>query len=185
MMKERKKELSSIPNMLGYFRILMLPVFLIFYDRAKTREEFTITFVILGLIFLSDALDGFIARRFNMITNFGKILDPVADKLVQGTLALAVALRHPWMKVFFIVFLVKEIYMAVMGIYLLKVKKTLNGAQWYGKVCTAVVDVCILVLLFIPNIPDAVGNAMIVLMIGLEVFAIMMYLKFHSQLLCK
>ena len=49
-----------------------------------------------------------------MITNFGKILDPVADKLVQGTLALAVALRHPWMKVFFIVFLVKEIYMAVM-----------------------------------------------------------------------
>ncbi|MGN9153808.1 DUF2871 family protein [Bariatricus sp. HCP3S3_E12] len=114
MMKERKKELFSIPNMLGYFRILMLPVFLIRYYRAKTREEFTITFVILGLIFLSDALDGFIARRFNMITNFGKILDPVADKLVQGTLALAVALRHPWMKVFFIVFLVKEIYMAVM-----------------------------------------------------------------------
>lgn len=114
MMKERKKELFSIPNMLGYFRILMLPVFLICYYRAKTREEFTITFVILGLIFLSDALDGFIARRFNMITNFGKILDPVADKLVQGTLALAVALRHPWMKVFFIVFLVKEIYMAVM-----------------------------------------------------------------------
>ena len=56
MMKERKKELFSIPNMLGYFRILMLPVFLICYYRAKTREEFTITFVILGLIFLSDAL---------------------------------------------------------------------------------------------------------------------------------
>ena len=83
-MKERKKELFSIPNMLGYFRILMLPVFLICYYRAKTREEFTITFVILGLIFLSDALDGFIARRFNMITNFGKNFGSSGGQIGSG-----------------------------------------------------------------------------------------------------
>lgn len=179
MKKSLKKELFSIPNLIGYFRILMLPVFLYTYYHAKTRQEYLITFVILAVIFLSDAADGYIARTYNMITDFGKILDPVADKLVQGTLALAVALRHPLMKVFFVVFFCKEVYMAVMGAYLLKVKSSLNGAQWYGKVCTAIVDVSILILLFVPGIPENISRGLIVLMIALEIFSAVNYLRFH------
>lgn len=180
-----KKELFSIPNLMGYFRILMLPVFLLWYLGADTKEEYGAAFALLAVIFLSDALDGFVARRFHMVTSFGKILDPVADKLVQGTLALAVSFRHSWMKIFFAVFLIKEIYMGAMGMYLLRVKNSLNGAQWYGKLCTAVVDGCILLLLFLPDLPADVSNIMILCMIVVELFTIGMYLKFHLGILRK
>lgn len=179
----KTKEIFSIPNIIGYFRILMLPVFLYLYYHASSTKEYVGTFILLAVIFLSDMADGYIARKYNMITNLGKILDPVADKLVQGTLAIAVAFHHSLMKVFFVVFLLKEAYMAIMGMYLLKAKSSLNGAQWYGKVCTAVVDVCILLLLFMPRLSNAVSNSMIVLMIVLELFAVAKYIKFHRQIL--
>lgn len=180
-----KKEIFSIPNLMGYFRILMLPVFLFLYDRAETPREYTGSFLLLAVIFLSDALDGFVARKFNMVTKLGKMLDPITDKLVQGTLALAVALQHSFMRVFFVIFAVKELYMGIMGTYLLKVKKTLNGAQWYGKVCTAVVDVGVLTLLFLPNMETAISNAIITVMIVVSLFSVGMYVRFHIGILKK
>ena len=178
-----KKELFSIPNLMGYFRILMLPVFLAGYYRADTPKEYGVIFALLAVIFLSDLLDGYVARKFNMVTTLGKILDPVADKLVQGTLALAVSFRHPWMKVFFAVFLAKELYMGIMGLYLLRRKNALHGAQWYGKLCTAVVDGCILILLFLPKLEAGISNLMILCMIVMELFTIIMYLRFHIGIL--
>ncbi|MDD7218431.1 MAG: CDP-alcohol phosphatidyltransferase family protein [Clostridia bacterium] len=180
-----KKELFSIPNLMGYFRILMLPVFLVCYHRAETPKDFVFTFLILGVIFLSDALDGYVARKYNMVTNFGKILDPVADKLVQGTLALAVASRHPLMKVFFLVFIIKEAYMAIMGLYLIKAKSSLNGAQWFGKICTAVIDIGVLILLFIPQMPETISNAIIILMLITELFVTIKYIIFHVNIIRK
>ncbi|MDD7740284.1 MAG: CDP-alcohol phosphatidyltransferase family protein [Fusicatenibacter sp.] len=174
-------ELFSIPNILGYFRILMLPVFLVKYSQAKTKEDFLLTFLLLAVIFLTDALDGYIARRFHMVTDLGKILDPVSDKLVQGALAVAVTFRYSWMKVFLLVFLIKELYMACMGLYLIKARNRLNGAKWYGKVCTAFVDVGVLSLLFLPNLPKQIGNGIICLMIAVELFSVIAYIGFHRK----
>ena len=183
MKKIDAKEIFSIPNIIGYFRILMLPVFLYIYYHADSTAEYMGAFVLLAVIFLSDMLDGYIARKYNMITNIGKILDPVADKLVQGTITIAVMFRHSLMKVFFGVFLCKEIYMAVMGVYLLKVKSSLNGAQWYGKACTAIVDVCILLLLFMPKLSETISNTIIAVMIALEIFTVVKYVQFHRGIL--
>ncbi|MCI5648585.1 MAG: CDP-alcohol phosphatidyltransferase family protein [Fusicatenibacter sp.] len=177
------KELFSIPNLLGYFRILMLPVFLLRYYQAETKEEYLLTFVLLGIIFLTDALDGYIARKYHMVTDFGKILDPISDKLVQGTVAIAVSFQYFWMKLFILIFLAKEIYMACMGLYLIKVKKSLNGAQWYGKVCTAFVDAGVLILLFLPDLPGIAGNSVIWLMIAVEVITLAAYIRFHRGIL--
>ncbi len=174
-----KREYFSIPNLMGYFRILMLPVFLVLYERAETREEYTAAFVILIVSLLTDFFDGKIARKFHMVTDFGKILDPVADKLTQGALALAVVTHYPFMGDFFILFLIKEGYMGVMGFYLLKKKNIRNGAQWYGKICTAVMDVGILVLLLFPDLPYQVANFMIFLMMAFMVFSLVCYFKFH------
>lgn len=184
MNKNKKlREIFSIPNIIGYCRILMLPVFLMQYNRAETTREYIAAFVVLAVIFLSDMADGYIARKFDMVTNLGKILDPVADKLVQGTLVLAVTLKHPLMKVFLAVFLCREIYMGAMGIYLIKCKNSLNGAKWYGKIYTAVMDACILVMLFFPGLSDTVSNLLIVLMIVVGVFSWIMYIRFHVEIL--
>ena len=88
------KERFSIPNLMGYFRLLLIPVFCYLY-LAKEAYHWAAGVVLLSS--LTDLFDGMIARKFNMITNLGKALDPIADKLTHGALALCLAFRYPQM----------------------------------------------------------------------------------------
>lgn len=177
-----KKEYFNIPNLMGYFRILLLPVFLYVYSSADTPAEYLAAFMILAVSFLTDFLDGKIARRFHMVTDFGKILDPVADKLTQGVLAIAVTLHYPLMKMFLLLFVCREIYMGAMGLYLLKKKHVCNGAQWYGKVCTTIIDAGVFILLF-PGISYQAANAIILLMMIWVAFTWIKYVQFHTGII--
>ena len=150
MKRFSKKEIFSIPNLMGYFRILMIPVFCYLYI-GKQRYLAASAAVLLSS--LTDLFDGKIARKFNMVTELGKLLDPVADKLTHGALALCLALRYPLMWALILLLIVKEGYMAVMGAVLLKKGKKLNGAMWFGKVCTAVLFAGLLVLFLFPHLP--------------------------------
>lgn len=116
-MKWDKREYFSIPNLMGYFRILLIPIYLIVYIRADSVRDYQIAAGIMVLSFLSDFLDGKIARRFNMVTEFGKILDPIADKMTQGTLALSFTFRYPAMGVLLLLFLLKETIMGIGRVY--------------------------------------------------------------------
>lgn len=178
-----KKEYFNIPNLMGYFRILMIPVFLFIYYHADSREEYLTAFVILGISLLTDFFDGKIARRFHMVTEFGKMLDPVADKLTQGALAIAVLTRYPMIGIFLAVFLFKECYMSCMGIYLIKKKHVRSGAQWYGKICTAVVDVGVALLLLFPELPEGTANGVIWVMLVFMFFSLINYFRFHVGML--
>ena len=107
------KERFSIPNLMGYFRLLLIPVFCYLY-LAKEAYHWAAGVVLLSS--LTDLFDGMIARKFNMITNLGKALDPIADKLTHGALALCLAFRYPQMWVLFGLMVLKEGYMGVMGL---------------------------------------------------------------------
>lgn len=178
-----KKEYFTIPNLMGYFRILLIPVFLVLYGRAETDQEYLLAFAVLAVSYLTDFLDGKIARRFHMVTDWGKMLDPVADKLTQGALALALLSRYPSMLLFVILFLGKELYMGIMGVYLIKKGKSVHGAQWYGKLCTAVIDGGILVLLLFTDLSYFAGNLLIFVMMVCMLFSLVKYLFFHIRLL--
>ena len=103
-----KKELFSIPNLMGYFRIIMIPVFLVLYYQAKTPNDYAKAFILLAISMLTDFFDGKIARKFHMETELGKALDPIADKLTQFALAIATTLRYPLMMVLVVFFFLKE-----------------------------------------------------------------------------
>ena len=79
----------TVPNALTLFRLLLIPFFVHFFFTAP-KSFFPL--LILSLSALSDILDGFIARRFGMISDFGKFLDPLADKLTQAALLLCLSL---------------------------------------------------------------------------------------------
>ena len=177
------KKYFTIPNLMGYFRILMLPVFLVLYLKADTKEEYYAAFFILAISLLTDFFDGKIARKFNQVTDFGKALDPVADKLTQGALAIAVTFRYPLMKVFLALFLAKECYMGIMGLYLIRKKEHWSAAQWYGKICTGVMDVGIFALLLFPGIPVMWANCLILLMMGFMIFSLIKYILYHKETL--
>ncbi len=178
-----KKEYFNIPNLMGYFRILLIPVFLVLYFRADTDAGLFAAFCVLAVSYLTDFLDGKIARKFHMVTDFGKALDPAADKLTQGALAIALTFRYPLAVRLIEVFLIKEAYMAAMGVFLIKKGFRVHGAKWYGKVCTAVLDIVIFLLLFMPGDNILRGNLLMLAAMIVMTVTLCAYIRFHVRIL--
>ena len=136
-MKLDKKQIFTIPNLLSTFRIVLAFVFLAaFYQSGASGRSNLLTAIIL-LSALTDFLDGKIARKFNMVSELGKILDPIADKITQGVLILCLMKEYSLLKWLFLLFAVKEAFMGIVGVKVLKKTQENKGAMWYGKVCTA------------------------------------------------
>ena len=97
-MKLDKKNIFTIPNILSSFRVILAFVFLIvFYQSGLDNRESYLTAIIL-ISALTDFLDGKIARKFNMVSELGKILDPIADKITQGVLILCLMKEYPLLR---------------------------------------------------------------------------------------
>ena len=175
MKKPTKKELFTIPNMMGYMRILLIPVFCWVYLTAKTPAQYFAATGIVLFSSLTDLFDGMIARKFNQVTELGKVLDPVADKLTHAALAICLAVRYPLMWALIALMAIKEGYMGLMGLKFLKKGKMLDGAMWFGKICTAVLFVGLLVLFVWYDMPIAAVDGLIVFMMAIMAITLAMY----------
>ncbi len=156
-MKDLFKGCWTIPNLLSVIRILLIPVFAVLFY----RQEYGWAILTLVLSGLSDFFDGKIARKFNQISALGKMLDPVADKLTQVTLAVLLFImfnkaQDETLKAFswvFLVFIVKEIVMVLGGAVMLACGIRPGAAEIYGKVATfAFYAIMILVIAFGPEV---------------------------------
>ena len=152
--KDWKKELFTIPNFLSMFRLLLIPVYMTIYLNAKESKDYIIAGVILGLSCLTDMVDGKIARKFNMITTFGKFLDPLADKITQFTLIFCLCIRHPILRAVLVLFFAKELFQLIAGIMAAKRGYILKGALMSGKVCTTVLFVSLVTLVIFPALSE-------------------------------
>lgn len=175
-----KKEFLTIPNMLSIFRIILLPVIVWLYCVEK---NYNIAIMVLLLSGLTDIVDGFIARKFNMISDFGKILDPVADKLNQGTLLICLAFKHKIILVLVGLFVLKEFLMAVIGYILIKRKDSVNSAKWYGKLNTVIIYSVIVILIMFPDISDVAVNTMMYGCAFAIIGSFIMYVRFFKSVL--
>ena len=113
------KQVFSIPNLIGYFRIILIPIIVWNYINAQTASDYYFVTLLVAVSGISDALDGLIARHFNMITPLGKALDPIADKLTQGALAICLITKYPFMIVLFILIFFPEIPPTVANTFIL------------------------------------------------------------------
>lgn len=175
MKKPTLKEVFTIPNLLSYLRLILIPVFCWVYLTAETSLQYNVAIAIVLISSLTDLFDGWIARTFNQVTELGKVLDPVADKLTHAALALCLAVKHPLMWALIALMAVKEGYMGIMGIKFLKKGKMLDGAMWFGKVCTATLFVGLMVLFVWHEMPVAAVNTLIVFMMAVMLATLLMY----------
>ena len=179
-----KKDIFSIPNILSFVRILLIPIFVWLYVTAGTSGEYYLAAAVVVASGITDFLDGQIARRCNMITEFGKFLDPLADKLTQGTLFLCIAINYPLMWILLAIWLLKDGFMAIMGLVLLKTKQTkLDGARWYGKVCTALIYAVMIALLLFPDMPEPLAAGGVFTCIFMVLMCLVMYLADYARVL--
>lgn len=153
-----ENRILTIPNLLSCFRIALIP-FLVWQYRVKHNSFLTGCLLILSG--LTDVVDGFIARRFHMVSNLGKVLDPMADKLTQGVMLLCLLMRFPHMLAPLILLLVKEAFMAITGWMIIKKTGIVFGAQWHGKAATFLLYVAMFLHVFWNDIPASLSDAAI------------------------
>ena len=138
-----KKE--NIPNILTIIRFILIP----FIYVSVLSKHFLTALIIFTISALTDILDGYIARKYNYITDIGKLIDPLADKLTQLSLLLSLAILKilPWW-IFMIVF-VKEFVLVVSASVLYSKKDVVVYSKWYGKLATTLFYLAIVVSLII------------------------------------
>ena len=152
IIKNWKKELFTIPNLLSLFRLVMIPVYILIYTRATEAADYFIAAGILAVSCLTDLVDGKIARHFNMVSHVGKVLDPLADKATQFALIICLAVRYPVLKAVIVLFVVKESFQLIAGLFTLKKGKMLSGARMAGKISTTVLFISLIFMVLMPEL---------------------------------
>lgn len=170
------KEVFTIPNILCYIRLFLIPVFVYVYANAKETKDYYTAGAIIFLSGVTDFCDGFIARRFNQVTELGKLIDPVADKLTQAAIIIALMFRFKWVFFLVVLFTIKELSMLINGIVLLRRGKKLDGAMWFGKVSTAVFYLVTFIIILFPMLNVAIVNSLMIISAFFMALSFIMYM---------
>lgn len=152
--KDWKKEIFTIPNLLSLLRLLLIPIYVIIYLQAQEPADYFLSGAILAVSCLTDLVDGKIARHFNMITTVGKVLDPLADKATQFTLIVCLAIKHNILWYLVGLFFLKEIFQLVAGCLNLRKGRMLKGALFSGKICTTVLFITLTLMILVPTLSE-------------------------------
>ena len=161
-----------IPNILTTGRLVLVPIFAYLVLGAKNLPAAALVFVLSGI---TDVVDGYIARRFNMVSNFGKVYDPFVDKLMQITAVVCLAIAKIIPIWIIVVVLVKELAMIVIG-GVLYLKKIVVYSHWYGKAATVIFYTIIFVMILWQGITPGWTAALLTVLIVTMLAAACAYL---------
>lgn len=181
---------KTIPNYISFVRILLIPVFAILFYKDYTIAAF----VILAVSGLSDMVDGKIARKLNQVSNLGKMLDPIADKLTVFVIAIILFLKfhqatNETLQAFswvFLLFIAKDVVMLGFGLFMILLGMHPTAAEIYGKLATLAFYVVMAVIMAIgPEVgafreiivlPDTVMIILVVISVILTFTAFFSYI---------
>ena len=169
----------TVPNALTLFRLLLIPVFVHFFFSSPYSLA---PLLVLALSALSDVLDGFIARRFAMVSDFGKFFDPLADKLTQATLLLCLSLRHEAVGFLLSLLLIKELAMLSFALLTLERTNGIHSARWHGKLNSSILEIS-LALMLLPHFPKSLLLPLVAICAVSMFFSLFLYTVFFSRLL--
>ena len=178
--KKKENKFLTLPNILSLFRIALIPVIVWLY---AISDNILWTGIVLAVSGLTDIVDGWIARHYNMVSEVGKALDPIADKLTQGAVLLCMTFRFPLLVFPFILLLVKEAFVGLTGLLLIQKSGTVYGAEWHGKAATCLIYAMLLVHLFWVNIPPTIMVASVCLASGAILASFVLYAIRNLKLL--
>lgn len=167
-----KNKILTIPNVLSFFRLCLIPIIVWLYI---SKEDYFWTLMALLLSGLTDVVDGIIARKCNMISDFGKAFDPIADKLTQAAVLCCLVVRFNYMMIPLGMLVIKEVVTGITALISIKKTEQVEGAVWHGKLTTVVLYLMMAVHLVWFNIPTTVSLIMVGVCIGIMIMSFIMY----------
>ncbi|HHV60226.1 MAG TPA: CDP-alcohol phosphatidyltransferase family protein [Clostridiaceae bacterium] len=159
----------NLPNILTAIRILLIPIF----GYCLFVEKYIAAAILFLAGGITDILDGHIARKYNLVTSFGKLADPLADKLMQLTALAILTFLGKIELIVLILILAKEFLMILGSVLLYKRKNFVVSANWYGKLATVIFYLAIVLIIF--NSPY--GHVFIIAAVLFALFAFIMYAR--------
>ena len=172
-----KEQLFTIPNFMSLFRLVLVPFIIWTY----WRREYAIAGGLLLLSALTDILDGVIARKFDMVSDLGKMMDPLCDKLTHAALLVCLITRYNYIWIVFGLLVVKELTMLALGSIMVKRRGEVHSAKWYGKLCTVVFEAVMLALIVFPGLPETAVVALLAVCCAVMIFSLVMYVGFFLR----
>ena len=169
--------LKFIPNILTIIRFLMIPIIIF----SVINGDYLVAFILFTISGITDIVDGFIARKFNLISNFGKLMDPLADKLTQVSM-LAILVLQNIIPIWILVIVVLKEFIMVCGASFLYGKDVVVYSKWYGKLATVLFYIAIVSSLLIAefNVTNSFANFdmyLYYLALVTTIFSLIMYIK--------
>lgn len=161
----------SIPNLLSLFRLCLIPVIVLLYRDGEHGPALAV----LILSGVTDIADGIIARKYDMVSDFGKAFDPFADKLTQLAMLFCLLRRFPHMLIPFVVLAIKELTAGILGLITIKKTDSVPSARWHGKLTTLFLYASIGLHLIWNGIPPLVSDACILLCTGMMCLSAVLY----------
>jgi cardiolipin synthase len=178
-----RNNIFTLPNIFSVIRILLIPIFVIlFFSSFKNHN--IVSALILIFSGFTDVLDGYIARKYNLITDLGKLLDPFADKLTQATVCICLVIQNIAPYWLLIIFVVKELLMIVGGARIVKRGIEISSSKWFGKVAT-VVFFLVMTSIILFDLKGEIVVIMILISLVFMIFSFFMYLSIFLKLFSK
>ena len=168
----KNKRILTVPNLLSVFRLLLIPVILWLY-REKGAYGWALVALILSGV--TDMADGYIARRWALVSDLGKALDPIADKLTQIAALWCLLSRFPYLWLPLTVLVVKEAFTGIMSLWAVKRSGQVLGADWHGKLCTALLYGVIGLHFLWGGIPELISKLLMVLCMAVMCLSGLLY----------
>ncbi len=176
------KMVWNVPNILSVIRLALVPLiaasFLLSNRDPNLIYVFLVALIVSGL---SDVVDGYIARKFNQITDIGKILDPLADKLTQLTVLVCLTIHYLEILPLTVICLCKEGMQLIGGLLLLNKGQKIRSSKWFGKLSTVTFYTAVVLFVAFPKMPAVLHWGLIVLVGGMMVFAFVNYTRIFKQ----
>ena len=176
------KELKTIPNLLSMLRIVLIVPFVIFF----LNENYIAAAATIILSGISDALDGFIARKFNQITDLGKMIDPLADKLTLIAIMICIVILFPIVMPVVVILIIKDVVMVIGASVLLKNGIKPPAARWYGKIGTIMFYFSVSLIVFLKAALNYENPVLSLVLLGITaavmIFALVEYFMIFLKL---
>ena len=176
-MKTFFKNQMNIPNFLSLLRLFMIPAFIVVYFRYT--DDIVYLWFAAGILVLSwftDFLDGFIARKFNQTTEFGKIIDPLADKITQVSVVICLAFTFRPIIPLAICMFLKELLQGIGGLIVVKHGIKMKEAQWFGKISTGCFYASMIFIVAFKNMPQWLFLSLVILVAITMLYSFVQYL---------
>ena len=153
------KQILSLPNVLSFIRLALITFIL----WAFFIGEVYLSAGLIVLSALTDIVDGYIARTYDMVTPLGKALDPIADKLTLFSILIALSIYSRIIFIVLFLFAIKEVILGIEGIIIIKKTGTTYSSRWHGKLTTVFLYLTMILHVILPNIPEFLSIILLII----------------------